>query len=516
MKFFRWFLSSSGLLTAVLLYGCESRVLEASEFSLASTHLAVPAPPRVLTNQKLWVALEAYLGHIKPNETLPANLVLESADEKLLLQDSQGIKHKSSRIILSWKKVPLKKSRLIQRKVAGPFASFESADRFANQLRSRGIHAQIARPDDWEVWLKKDQKIQKEAQFFFWSKTFKFHVQPVLKTRNSSILLSGPVNIIAPGGLRWKGGVYNGPFVLQPDAYGTWTFLEKIPLEDYLQGVVPYEIGNSSPPNALAVQAVLARTWAIANSHRFLIDGYHLCSDTQCQVYKNPTKASTEVKRAIAKTAGKVLTWKRRPINAVYHASNGGVMAAGDEAWSMKSVPYLRTKLDGTLKWQNLFHLPLSNRTNVKSLLEQQEGAYGSFHPRFRWTRVISKEELKAVLNVSKINAISPIGLSVLERGASGRVLSLKINDSEKSQQVILKLDQIRRTLRMLPSTLFVVEEIEDEKWKFYGGGFGHGAGLSQAGAIDLAERGWTIKEILQHYYPGAIYRTLSEVFKAP
>ena len=68
---------------------------------------------------------------------------------------------------------------------------------------------------------------------------------------------------------------------------------------------------------------------------------------------------------------------------------------------------------------------------------------------------------------------------------------------------MVLRLDAIRRTLRRLPSTLFVLQPEAPGVWQFQGGGFGHGVGLSQAGAIDLAGRGWTAQRILQHYYPG-------------
>ena len=126
-------------------------------------------------------------------------------------------------------------------------------------------------------------------------------VKPVLKVNSREYLLSGLIEISAPDGLLWEKGLYSGPFILQPDAYGSWTFLEKVQLEKYLLGVLPHEIGSSSPSTALAAQAVLARTWAISNSHRFEIDGYHLCSDTQCQVYKDPAKANEAVALAIKK-----------------------------------------------------------------------------------------------------------------------------------------------------------------------------------------------------------------------
>ena len=93
--------------------------------------------------------------------------------------------------------------------------------------------------------------------------------------------------------------------------------------------------------------------------------------------------------------------------------------------------------------------------------------------------------------------------MSVQKRGPSGRVLALEIDRDRGAKPVVLELDAIRRTLRRLPSTLFVVDAEGAGVWRFQGGGFGHGVGLSQAGAIDLADRGWSAQRILQHYYPG-------------
>jgi SpoIID/LytB domain protein len=76
-------------------------------------------------------------------------------------------------------------------------------------------------------------------------------------------------------------------------------------------------------------------------------------------------------------------------------------------------------------------------------------------------------------------------------------------------QSVVLRRDAIRRTLRQLPSTLFVLRPDGPGRWIFEGGGFGHGAGLSQAGAIDLARRGWSLARILEHYYPGTSLQPL-------
>ena len=322
--------------------------------------------------------------------------------------------------------------------------------------------------------------------------------------------ITGPVEIEAPQGLMWKGGIYSGPFVLQPDAYGSWTLVEKVPMHRYLYGVVPYEIGFGSPPAALAAQAVLARTWALANAKRFSVDGYHLCSDTQCQVYKDPSEVSEVVKNAIAITAGKVLSWNKYPINAVYHASNGGVMASGAEAWSMAPKKYLRAQLDAPPDWINNFALPL-DRDAVALLLEDRVSFYGKGHKLFRWERTYTAEQLKNILEFKRQRMLLPTKVSVLKRGGSGRVVELEIRTLDKKSTFTLRLDEIRRTLRDLPSTLFVVNQVSEKSWQFVGGGFGHGAGLSQAGAIDLARMGWTSEQILRHYYPGTIYGPLPD-----
>jgi SpoIID/LytB domain protein len=95
-------------------------------------------------------------------------------------------------------------------------------------------------------------------------------------------------------------------------------------------------------------------------------------------------------------------------------------------------------------------------------------------------------------------------------------VLALQIAGSGESEPVVLRLDQIRRTLRRLPSTLFVIEPQGSDRWLVRGGGFGHGAGLSQAGAIDLAWRGWPTERILRHYYPGTVYGPLPARVQSP
>ena len=453
-------------------------------------------------NDLLLIGLEPYLGRNGKN------FQLKSAGKNLILKDAQGIIHKSSQINIGWRKIPLESPKKIVRNVAGPFPSFESAQQFALKLKNKGISSTVAHPMDWEVWVSPNIQIPNNLNMVEKTQIIRNETRPFVVSNNLDLLLLGPISIEAPEGLLWEKGLYKGPFLLKADAYGSWTFIEKVSFPQYLKGVVPHEIGGSSPNIALAVQAVLARTWALANLHRFKIDGYHLCSDVQCQVYKNPEKAGINVKEAIQATSGKYLSWQGKPIHAVYHATNGGVMASAEEAWSIEPLPYLRSKPDGASEWTERFILPLTN-SSVKALLSVNEGAYGSNHYLFRWRRILTAEKLKQLLYPFKPDMESPKSIQILKRGNSGRVLSLAILGSQEKTIYILKLDNIRRIIRELPSTLFVINQLQEGIWEFSGGGFGHGAGLSQAGAIELAHRDWTLKQILMHYYPGTDYVTL-------
>jgi SpoIID/LytB domain protein len=317
-----------------------------------------------------------------------------------------------------------------------------------------------------------------------------------LRRREGSVRLEGPIRVEAAAGLRWGQGVYTGPFLLLADAHGGWSLVEQVPLERYLEGVVPHEIGAGAPSAALAAQAVLARTWALRNRQRFVADGYHLCADTQCQVYSDPRLASAPVRAAIQATRHQVLSAAGEPIHAVYHASNGGVAAAFDEVWSAAPLPYLRAFVDGPPPLAAAWPLPLA-KASLPALLRGTAGAYGADHPLFRWQRTLAARRLR-----------------VLERGASGRVLALEIEDGAGRR--VLRRDAIRRALRQLPSTLFQIRAAGPGQWLVEGGGFGHGAGLSQAGAIDLARRGWTTTRILAHYYPGTRLEPLDALPRTP
>jgi SpoIID/LytB domain protein len=454
----------------------------------------VPAPPALRPQQpELWVALAAHLGQ--------APLRLQGASAPLQLVDGRGERYSATVLQLRWRSVPLAQPLQLERQVLGPFPSFESAEQAALAWRREGREVMVAHPAEWEVWAEPGLPPPAGQRPRLQRLRLSQQLQPELSTPGGWRRLQGPVQIRAPRGLHWQGGTYAGPFRLQADAYGGWSLVEQVPLERYLEGVLPHEIGASAPAAALAAQAVLARTWALRNQHRFAVDGYHLCADTQCQVYSDPRQAGAAVRRAIAATRGRVLSWTQRPIHAVYHASNGGVAAGYEEAWAGPPLPYLRAAVDGPPPLVGAYPLPLRAEASLRQLLRQGGQAYGSAHPRFRWSRRLDRAQIVKALGPAAAGIGSLQQLQVLERGPSGRVVRLGLRGS--AGELVLTRDAIRRTLRTLPSTLFVLAPAGAGVWRFEGGGFGHGAGLSQAGAIDLAARGWSLERILSHYYPG-------------
>ena len=437
-----------------------------------------------------------------------APLVLDAVrGGSLRLVDSAGLQRQAPQLRIRWERRPLARPLDLERLVLGPFPSYESALAQADRWRQQGGSPVVARPGDWEVWAPTSApaaglpaRLERQQHRERW--------QPVLEAPGGAIDLTGPVRIEATAGLSWRGGRHPGRLLLQPDAYGTWTLIERLPFETYLAGVVPHEIGAGSPPAALRAQAVLARTWALANQGRFAVDGYHLCSDTQCQVYSEPGLADGPVGQALKASTGQVLVWKGRPVQGVYSASNGGVIAGFDEAWAGAAPPYLQPALDADPGRSRLTRLPLKDDAAVTRLLSDPRGLWGQDHPRFRWQRRLTAEQLQSLPGADGIGR--PLRLLVADRGPSGRARTLRIEGSEGT--LTLRLDQIRRQLPMLPSTLFTVQADGPSAWLVTGGGFGHGAGLSQAGAIDLARRGWSTERILGHYFPGTRLQPLKSL----
>ena len=454
------------------------------------------------------IGLKQYLGGENDSFSKKKNINFTTDKGFLNLVSSNGFKHKSKEINISWADMPINNPKTIERIVFGPFASYESAKRQADRLEDKGFKTIVAYPKNWEVWIPfEDDLPEFELKNKIFRKIKNIQITPFLKSNNSFIKLDGPIYIYAEEEIKINGVNFGNNFYLIKDSYGTWTLVQKIKFDDYLAGVLPYEIGPSSPLEALKAQAVIARTWGIFNSDRFNMDKYHLCISTQCQVYKPPKNKNKNVQKAIKATSNLILTYENQPINAFYHGSNGGVSATAGESWQIQDYSYFNSIIDGSKSLNKIFKLPIISESDLNNFLDfDKEQFYGSSHSLFRWSKKISSLEIKEkLIKNGLINTNDNVlGLNSFERGFSGRVTKLEIYTNKVNKSIVLVKDDIRRVLSFIPSNLFTINKLSDDLWLLRGGGFGHGVGLSQSGAIEMAKLGFSYEQILNHYYRDA------------
>ena len=430
---------------------------------------------------------------------------------------------------------PLPESQVQERVVLSTHRSFESAEDSANRWRSQGIPVEIAQPKRWQVWAKRDvyttpllrrlllQSLQVKGiqTAFVDSRILKQQPKAALLVNGKSYLKDN-VQISAGRGVvqvqtelkddRNK-RLYAGSLRLQPNTYGTYTLVNQVPLEAYLRGVVPHEIGTTTTSSVLQVQAILARTYALRNLRRFAVDNYQICADTQCQVYFGLGGVNSATDAAIAATRGKVLTYKNELVDAVYSASTGGVTASFNDVWEGPDRPYLVTRVDAVANQWDLSRQPLTNEQTARQFLKQTKGFNEADQKWFRWQYTSSLTELNKdlheylkTLNSPLANFKSITQLKVVQRSPAGRVQKLQVTTDLGA--IDLEKDNILIAFYAPASLFFYLDPLLDAQKKltgyaFSGGGFGHGVGLSQTGSYHLGKLGWSSDRILSFYYPG-------------
>ena len=462
-----------------------------------------PNLENVISKGNLLLGIKQHIGNDDKGSLDSQVLNFESSKQIITLKSANGIIHKSKNFKILWSESILKNPEISEKYVLGPFPSFESAKKQSDLIKNKGLKPIITFPNDWEIWLSADSKLNNEDNFTFETKVIRRKISPHLSGDKFNKKLQGPIHISSDSPIKINDVEYGKNFYIISDSYGTWTLVQEISFKQYLKGVLPHEMGSNSPLEALKAQAVIARTWALYNSGRFKADNYHLCITTQCQVYKPIHNSNKKIIEAIENTSNLVLTFENNLVNAFYHASNGGISANSNEAWDMKDYPYFLPRFD-----KKTLNILLGNNMRDQMKLDYFldhpiEDFYGHRHYLFRWEKKISSHQIEDALsshelfkNNKKISTIKAI-----KRSISGRVVELEIRQGNSNDRIILSKDNIRRYLRFLPSNLFIIDKLNDNFWVFRGGGFGHGVGLSQSSAIEMAESGLTFEKILAHYY---------------
>ena len=337
-----------------------------------------------------------------------------------------------------------------------------------------------------------------------------------------------------------------------------------IPLEKYLCGVVPSEMPASYGKEALKAQAILARTYA----YKYLIEpgypefGAHVDDSINYQVYGNIENNLT-TDQAVADTEGILLFYDRSLAEVYYYSTSCGYGTDGS-AWGEEGAFYLQglrigpgelQNEDGTLKGlaaEEYYLQKLQEEDCFRNMIKRPfVNGYEEDEPWYRWyaldVEISSKEILKRLKERYEANpnivltqnksgefeskTIKKLGdikeIYIEERGIGGCIKSLIIEGSEATYKIMLEYN-IRYVLNgngitvtradgttayckmLLPSGFFFLDTVQDGKnvisYSIYGGGYGHGVGMSQNGANRMADAGFTYDEILQKFFPETIF----------
>ncbi|NLK36161.1 MAG: stage II sporulation protein D [Gracilibacteraceae bacterium] len=263
-------------------------------------------------------------------------------------------------------------------------------------------------------------------------------------------------------------------------------------LEDYILGVVAGEMPASFHPEALKAQALAARTYTMLRMRLFggrgcsKHQGAEICTDsTHCQAYRNPVtvkKDLDKLKEAVYGTAGEVIIYDNKLIDAVFHSTSGGKTENSEDIWSNR-VPYLRSVVS-----QYEEHSP--------KYVARQEVSIDSF--------IDCMKKLDSGVVINKKNIKNEI--EILERSEGGRITRIKVGNK------VFKGMDVRNVLGLNSSNFNF--DIGSSTIRFTVVGNGHGIGMSQYGADGMAKNGASYKDIVTHYYQGVDIVDINSLMK--
>ena len=245
---------------------------------------------------------------------------------------------------------------------------------------------------------------------------------------------------------------------------GKLDIINNVQLDDYLRGVLPKEMSPEFPMESLKAQALCSRSFAINNFNKYTKKGYNLDDTTNSQVYYGKDVEEKSTDKAVETTLGEVIKYDGKIAETIFCASSGGYTVSSADAWGGNAVPYLISKED-----------PYST------------------HP---WEYTLKDSDLK------KLNLSDVFGVNLDSMNTSNRVNSISFSTSKGD--ITMKAKDFRQKIgnTRIKSTLFDIA-CDNNKIVVKGKGYGHGVGMSQYGAVEMAKKGNNYKDIIGFYFPG-------------
>ena len=290
---------------------------------------------------------------------------------------------------------------------------------------------------------------------------------------------------------------FAGSLEIRNNPDGTQTAINTLDLEDYLCSVISSEMNANSPMELLKAHAIISRSWAMRAMQKPNHEGYHVCGDDHCQRYEGLLRMNERAVQAVRETAGQVLLYGNEICDCRYYKCCGGRSEVWRTCWEDIDVPYIQS-----------VECPYCGRVSAKTLrlvLNDYDQETKDFHD---WAVTYTADELSEIIRTkSGIDFGTITDLIPLKRGVSGRICELKIVGTKRTE-IIGKELKIRLWLsrKCLYSSWFDINKSSQPsavRFQLVGHGWGHGAGLCQIGAAQMAEEGFTHEQILAHYYVG-------------
>lgn len=281
--------------------------------------------------------------------------------------------------------------------------------------------------------------------------------------------------------IKIDGKPYRGYLTLYAEG-NTLTVVNSLPMEAYLLGVVPAEMPSSWGEEALKAQAVASRSYAVFHLQDGGDDRLWDLEDTEAdQVYGGMDSEKPQATLAIYATKGQIILYGGRPAEALFHADSGGYTDSPGDVWK-KDYPYLRSVSD----------------------------RFTTAGGPFKWEYFVTSDKFFNRLRSAGIKADSEDEVKISEKTASGRVMQVAVGDS------LVPGNRLRQILdpKEMKSAKYEVKEYGGG-FLFSGKGYGHGVGLSQNGAKQMAEMGYSYQSILKFYYKGVRIGRMNSVLYA-
>lgn len=322
---------------------------------------------------------------------------------------------------------------------------------------------------------------------------------------------------------------------------GKLLVVNELSLEEYLYGVLPSEMPESFGVEAMKAQAVCARSYACNQllANRYSAYGAHVDDSMNCQVYQNYGENAAAVE-AVKATFGRVLSREGKCITAYYFSCSYGHTSDSYDIWGEKAG----TLFEGVIQAKEDTDADLKKTKNFEAFLDSNRSWYDAQSVWFRWNTVLGTElDERILLRLKERQQTVPeqilikvseqenemrfeqgtaekfgtlLDIIIAERGDSGVITKLILVGSEATYLVLQEYNiryilapmnavylmdgSTSGNMNLLPSAYFTIEKGEN-CFLVRGGGYGHGAGMSQYGAKYLATEGKSFEEILKHYY---------------